>query len=36
MPAYTQFDSSVSLAILEEALGNQHIKNVLSEIGVKA
>ncbi|KTD63970.1 hypothetical protein Lspi_1489 [Legionella spiritensis] len=35
MPTYTEFDSSLSLAMLEEALKNQRIKLVLTEIATR-
>ena len=35
MPTYTEFDSSLSLAMLEEALKNQQIKLVLTEIATR-
>lgn len=35
MPTYTEFDSSFSLAMLEEALKNQQIKLVLTEIATR-
>ena len=35
MPTYTEFDSSLSLAMLEEALKNQEIKLVLTEIATR-
>lgn len=35
MPTYTEFDSSLSLAMLEEALKNQEVKFVLTEIATR-
>lgn len=35
MPTYTEFDSSLSLAMLDEALNNQQIKLLLTEIATR-
>jgi hypothetical protein len=35
MPSYSEFDSSLSLAMLEQALKNSQIKLVLTEIATR-